>query len=287
MIGYIYAVILAISWSLAAILYGYSLRHGDALIVTLIRIYPALIVTIIATMLMEPFDIERLLNPYLIYMAIITGALGILIGSYAYIYAIKNVGVTITYPIAFSYPLYVSLITVLMLGEPLSIGLIIGLCLQLTGIIILSTRNNNSEILHTQKGVLAAIIASIAWTSNAVLVKIALFTAPPVLFALMRLLSLSVLSTPIFLARYNKIKEFSNSEILAACIGGALGIGVGIVLYHLAIMDIGAARTTIISSSSPGLSILLALVLLKERPGKRALLGAILVTIAIMFVILF
>jgi len=285
MLGYIYAVVMAISWSIAAILYRFAVKDKDVLVVTLLRVYPAFFVTFLGTLFLEHIDVEALMDPYLILMAILTGALAMLVGSYAYIYAIKNAGVSITYPVAFSYPLYVSLIAVPLLGELLTIGLVIGLILQLIGLVILAFDSSSEEISHVRKGVLAAVIASLSWTFNSILVKIVLYVAQPVMFAFMRLLALSIIITPLCFIKYNKIRAFTVKEILAAIIGGMIGIGFAIILYHLAIIEIGAARTALISSSSPALSILLALVILHERPSTRALLGAILVTAAVIFVI--
>jgi len=277
----------ALCWSSAAILYGYAVKNRDPLMVTILRIHPAFLVTLIGVLLLRELKLEILFDPWILLLAIITGAIGMFLGSYTYMYSLKKAGVSVVYPIAFSYPIYVSLITIAFLGERFSVGIPIGLALLITGLYLISSEKSTSREKDYRKGVIVAVITSLIWALNAILAKIALYRAPPVLFAMMRLLTLSILVTPLLLQRIYEAREFSRSELLAATIGGAIGIGIGLIFSHLAIVDIGAARTTIIGSSSPALSILLATIFLKEKPGKRALIGALIVSAAIFVVAIF
>ncbi|MHA1589019.1 MAG: DMT family transporter [Candidatus Njordarchaeales archaeon] len=285
MLGYLYALISALSWSTASILYGYALKERDALTVTLLRIYPAFLTAIIGTILLEKMDFSLLFDPYTLFLAVICGAIGMFFGSYTYLYAIKKTGVSITYPIAFSYPVYVSLITTQLMGEPLTIGLILGLAMLLIGLITLSLSEKESREDHLFLGVLVAFLTSIIWAVNAVIAKIALYRASPILFAMMRLLTLSIATTPLMIKKIKDAKSFTKWELLAATLGGAIGIGIGLIFSHLAIIEIGAARTTVIGSSSPALSLLLAAVFLKEKLNPQKMVGSLAVTIAILLVV--
>ncbi|MEX2689601.1 MAG: DMT family transporter [Candidatus Njordarchaeum guaymaensis] len=275
MLGYIYAVALAFIWSIAAIFYRYAVREGNVKFVTLIRIYPAFLVTIIGVNLLDKLEIYHLSNPLVLSLSIITGACGILLGSYAYIYAIKHAGIAITYPIAFSYPVYVSIIATALMGEKVTIGLVSGLILQVTWIVLIAYNSNNYVNKSDMNGVIAAIIASLSWAIQAILIKIALYSVTPVLFAFDRLLVTSILTLPLLLKEIYKEQRINKNETIASMIGGTLGIGVAIILYHLAINDTGVARTALVSSSSPALSIFFALLILKERPSFFSSIGSL------------
>jgi drug/metabolite transporter (DMT)-like permease len=67
-------------------------------------------------------------------------------------------------------------------------------------------------------------------------------------------------------------------------ISGLLGLTVGGTLYLFSLQEIGAARTGALSAVSPVFAMILAVALLRERPGWKAILGTLVATAGVVLI---
>ena len=286
LIGFASAFLAALMYSLASVLYRRVLFRRDALLVTLVRVIPATITffSILAFVggLKEIFSYD--LN--LFFYAFITGSVGMVLGAYFYMVALKNVGVSIGYPISFSYPVHVAILAVLFLGEVLTVWVILALIFIILGITVIARGGDNFKTEGSiLKGVTAAALASIIWGVSTVIVKIALSDSTPLGFAVLRLLWASLVSVPVIVAKRDELLSYTTKEVLLVSLGGVLGIGFGLVFAHISIELVGASISAIISASSPALSILLAYLLVGEELDKVNGLGVFLVLLGTVLVL--
>ena len=270
----------ALMFSSASILYKHVLSEEDPWLVTIIRTIPAFLsISLVAYIFGEHIYLSQI-DPYILGLGVIAGAVGMLLASYFYLTALKEIGVSLGYPISFTYPVYVSVIAGLFLNEKLTIFTIMALTSTISGIILVSTRNKNGDVeRNIRKGVLFAVIASQLWALSILVVKIALYSFPPIAFAVVRLATASLVSLVIILVNINTVKNLTPSNLGFISLGGIAGIGLGVAAAHVAISIIGASITSIVSASSPALSILLARIFFHEEMDKLSGLGVALVII--------
>jgi len=62
-------------------------------------------------------------------------------------------------------------------------------------------------------------------------------------------------------------------------VGGFLD-GIGTILFYLSVISIGVSRASVLASSTPILSLVLAALVLKERIQRKQLIGIILVILS-------
>ena len=286
-LGFIAAFLSALMYSLASIFYRSVLTERDPLLVTLIRVLPATI--FVLTILPIFGDVNELFNGNIFTYgyAFFAGAVGMVLGAYFYMVSLKYVGVSIGYPISFSYPIFVALLASLFLNEHITFIAILALTLTIGGITVISKSNkNNGSEKHLIRGVLAALTASIIWATSIVVVKIALGNSSALGFAALRLIAASLVSLPVIIYRINELKQYKLDEVAKVSLGGVLGIGLGIVFAHISIELIGASLSSIVSASSPGLSILLAYLLLGEKLDKVNGVGVLMVLLGTILVVI-
>jgi len=278
LLGVSFAVLSAFMYSLASILYRYSLNDVDPILVTALRALPALLTIFIVTLVIGEFNDLVNVGYTILFYGFLAGALGMMMGAYFYMRALKFGGVSIGFPSSFSYPVFVSAIASLFLKETITFGIISGLGSTLIGILVLASSNNNSSIQDPLKGAINGLFASIMWAISIIVSKIALTSYPPVSFATIRLFFASLVAIPLILANHNAVKITATNLSLIS-LGGILGIGLGIVFAHIALVYVGAIVSAIVSASSPALSLILAKIFLKEEITPRQLVGVILVII--------
>ena len=278
-LGFSLAFFSALMYSTAAILYKLVLVKRDAWIVTFLRPIPAFLVVLIITYFVEGLNFLYNLSLYMLSLGFLSGAVGMLAGSYLYLVSLKKVGVSLGYPLSFSYPIYVSIIGALFLGEEFSIFIAFSLILMIIGVVLLS-REDTVVDRDLRFGVSAGFGASILWAVSIVIVKIALFGSTPLEFANYRLITSSIVAGFILLFDMGELKSMDRRELTLASLGGIAGIGFAIIGVHYAVDMIGATVTSIVSSSSPALSIILAKIFLDERLNLLKGIGVSFVIVA-------
>jgi len=265
-------------FSAASIFYRYVLYDKDPLLVTAVRTIPALLSITTVVYLVGESSYLLHVNSRIILLGVLAGSIGMILGSYFYLNSLKSVGVSIGYPISFSYPIYVAIIANFFLNERISIWSIVALALTISGIAVISRENEKN--LHSnslKKGVACAVSASLLWALSIIVVKIALFDYAPLPFAVIRLLTATALAIPFIFVERRELRTYTWRDLLFISLGGVSGIGFGVAASHVAIDIIGASTTAIISASSPALSILLATLILHERMNKRTAIGVMMV----------
>lgn len=209
-------------------------------------------------------------------------AIGGVLGDSLYILSMRQIGLSRAYPIAGAYPAITLVFSMLFLGEWASLPLVAGLALVVGGILLISRPQKGSDLSLTpperRTGVTLALLAGILWAVAVVLLAPGLQGNDPILVASVRVPALALMFWGVVAARrsYHQLRGLGWREWATIAVGSLLGWGLGSVLFVIALAELGATRTAILTSTSPLFALPLCVVLLKESVNRAVLVGTVL-----------
>ena len=272
MIGELYALAAAVCWSMAAIFYKKGLRAG-AIPAVLIRTFFAMLFISIVYIITRGLHF----NFTLIGLAFLNigGVLRLILGGSAYMKGLENISVSRFIPILFTFPLLTILLSALLLGEEIHMNVIAGTVLIVIGIWILSKGQNIGNEKNIKLGVSMAFLAAFLYSFSIVATKTGLNEVDP-LQSVVISMPIPLLLLYVFYSMNNGAKtifKFRKMDYVLLGMGGILGMGFGSYFFFVSMTHIGAAKATSLSSITPFLSSMLALVTLKEKLQPALLIG--------------
>ncbi len=266
------AMMSGILWGTVPALYAEASRRGGSVRANFWKSLGAFIF-----LLPLSYVTGNLIIPPLIGLAYVAAnmALGTGIGDYSYLVSIGIIGPGKAASIGFTYMVWTAILSNLLLGEPLTPGIMSGVLLAVIGIWLLSYEGGRWNF----KGVMWSIIASLGWTLGPIAAKLALNYVSELTMtlwnALLTTLLYGMLSYPHYRVRGSR----------KAALGGMLGIGVGLPLYFYALGAIGVTMSTLATAIGPPVS-QLASYLSGEKVSWRDIVGSLLVVLGIALSIL-
>ena len=269
------AVAASFSWSIGAIFYRVGVSGVKSpLVANWLRAPAALSVMIAIAVLTEGMDslVKALYNHHGLAYAVVATALAIIGGDTLYMAALRDAGVSVTYPIAYSYVVVASLLSVFFLKESVSIGLVAGVVLVLLGAYTMGKAGEASGE-NLKRGVLEAMGTCVFWGTGVIVFKLASTEIAPVAVGAIKAMVVLLLLSPVA----GEAKSASLRAVVALCLGGAIALGLGDWLYYQSLLAIGASRTSVVVTTSLAFSLLLARLLLKERITAKKALAATLI----------
>jgi drug/metabolite transporter (DMT)-like permease len=143
-LGYLLVLLAMLSGSFATVYARKYMQAMDSLDVGSIRMWVAAICTVPISYLMVGFDLSAVDTKGYAALAWATLA-GTFIGMLLSFFIIKRFGATASSMTAYIIPIFSSILGVLLLKETVTIGMVGGMVLMLSGIMILNQRTNNSK----------------------------------------------------------------------------------------------------------------------------------------------
>lgn len=226
---------------------------------------------------------------------VLSALIGISVGDTIYIRGLKLINVSLAFPIAQSaMPLLTLCAAVLFLGEMITWGLALGTALVLVGIYLITGLGPGSRLPLTVPtgekkgmGIGLILIASLLWAISISLLKIGLQEVSLILANGVRM-PVASLALIILIRFQNSTHQPTRVHVRDVAEGAASGIlsfGLGGLLFLQAILYIGVAKATVLTSSAPLFGLPLSLVFLKERVTVRIAAGTVLVVLGIVFIV--
>lgn len=283
-LGHLYALLAAITWAFALILFKRSGEHLSPLalnmfknVVGIILLGATLALTGQGLSTIAQFPIED------VAILVISGILGIAIADTIQLYALNTVGVGTISIVDCTYSPFAILLGWWMLGETLTVGDWVGIILIVSGVLLAVQRDSTSgrTLLETVLGVAAATLAIALMVIGIVFAKPVLTVDGfPLLWATFLRLSLGTLVLAVVAAASpNRRRVWSCFRpsgvwwfsVPAAFFGAYLAMMFWVGGFKYA----KVANAAILNQTSVIFAIVLATIVLKERFDRRRLLAVI------------
>jgi len=306
LIGFILALIAAISWGSASAMYKNILKIDQSLLLTLtIRGLFAVPLVGMVTLLINGFKSVPILLSVDILPILVLSSIFVALGDFFYFGSLQRIEVSKAAPVSAIYPLFTSILLVISGLEEISGAVIAGIIILVVGIGLV-TQENRLQSLESSKnevqknsslGIGIAVLAAFFWSLAILTVRIILdnpkidvFSLVTIRFGLLTLIVgiLWLFSLTInYRGRVQKetpITSLSKNQAFVLGLGGIMSWGIGAIAFFSSIEIIGAAKATPISSINPLISVFLGILILKEKLTSVQIIGIILVCFGSIFI---
>lgn len=201
--------------------------------------------------------------------------------------AISSLTTGVAVTIFFIHPAITVLLAWAVLGERIQPSQLGWIGLVLLGLVLTSPSIASGALQQNWLGVGAAIAAGFAYAGYSLLTQLSLQRQPdqsvlhPVTFSLLQFITMLVLATLGLRLITIDIAPGMWAQIWSLTLVSAIAAMVAYIFNNIGIQRIGATKASLISSTTPILTALLAALLIREALAPRQILGIVLVTCGI------
>lgn len=299
-LGIVLTLIAAFAWGFAAALNKFILKLEHSLIVTItIKGIFAVPFLAILTLFINRFEsLEVLFYPEILPVLILS-SLFVGVGDLFFFGSLQRIDVSKTQSIAAMYPLFTALLLVLSGLEEVTVDVLVGTIILIVGIGLLAQQTNSGASTSTlqnerdmKMGFVMAILAAVFWSLAIYTLRVVLdhpevnvYSMATLRFAILTLFFVILWIGNTFYRQQAGIEDPSfisimDKKVLSGLgLGGIISWGIGGVCFFFAIEMIGAARATPISSINPLISVIIGVLILKEKLTRLQAFGIILILI--------
>ena len=281
-LGEALSIVGALSWAASTVLLAETLKDIDPLSVNTLKTLFAVLSTLPIALVMG--ELQNLPNLSFCGFLFVTLAaiIGFGVGDTLLLKSINLIGVSRSYTIAYTYPLFTMVLAVLFLAEPFLLTYLLGTVMIFLGVVGVSVRNRTQTDDGNSKGVLAAFATAILWAVGTILVALGLNDMSTILANTVRFPLLLMFLLPVSKFWRKKLRLTRKDWVFLAT-SGILGMTLGGIAFLFSVQLIGASRATSLSSSSPVLASLMSSLFLKEKVTLRIIASSIMVVLGIYF----
>ena len=288
--GDLYAILSSFCWATAVILFQLSGRILGSMHINVIKNTIGVIFFILFLIIQGnrfpvfTYDEMKILT--------ISAVLGVAIGDYFYLSALRNLGAGLNAIVGTTFSLSIFILSYLMFGEVIAIRGYFGGILVISGIVIATVEiPKNKSIKDITQGIIFGLIAQVLTAFSVLMIKPVMAIHPVVPIALIRF-GIGTLLGIIFLyyteGGKDLIKTYKKGfSHMPLVLGAFVGTFLSVIFWLAGYKYTLAGRAAIYNQLSTILIILMAALFLKEKMNKRkwfavccALSGAILVSTA-------
>lgn len=285
LIGIGMALLASLAWAGSSIIMKHLAGKIDTLSINTMRLWVGssllLSFIIFSGRSADLFDIPLQSLAYIIA----SGILAMAIGDTIYIKSLALLDASIAFPIAqCAFVMLAGLATILWLDEPYSWTTVVGAILVMVGIYLMTSgqhgKASGREFKTVSKvGVMMTIFAAVIWTASTIALKFGSEGVDAFVVATIRISIATSVLTLLTLPRRKKgtlqLRQYGTRNLLLVATAGILTYAVAAVAYVLAIQMIGAGKTVLLTASSPLFALPFAILFLKERPTRSAIVGVV------------
>jgi len=291
MLGELLTVVAALCWALGASLYRKSLLTVRPVTLNLFRIFPVTICALLVVYLLGKWNLLSQLDMVSMAYIGVASLLVLAVGDMLYFVGLESVGVAKTVPIAYSYSIFVALISTAFLGESLTAPILLGTAGVVSGIWLVAGRveNETGKQRRPKLGILAALGTSLCWACGVTIFKSILANTDPFVLASVRTLFLLPLLGALAIlpsGTRSQIRRLTRFNILTMFLSGLIAIGVGDTFLLIGLETTKANVVAPLASTTPLFATVIAILFLREEVSKRVVVGTLLVTAGMMLLTL-
>lgn len=295
MIGELAALGAAISWTVSAMLYGKALQQTKPISANIVRLSCTSAILLILLGVIAGFGDLGSLRLDTAVLAGVSGIIGLGLGDTLYMVSLKLMGVARAVPITCTYPLF-NLLLAVLIGEKLTLSLILGAIIIFSGIWLLSYERENSkgegQTRFLFKGVAAALATAFLWSASIAMMGVAVKENPSLNDALVintiRTVTVGALMLALspMIDRKHDFLKMKRRTVATLIVGGIVALGLGWFFLAYSFLGIPQSRAVPISSTTPLFSTFAGIVLLREKVTARSALGSIIIVAGIFMIFL-
>lgn len=207
------------------------------------------------------------------------------LGDTAYVAAIARIGVSRAFPISSVYPAITLVFGLLFLREQVTWAVALGLVLAVGGVILIGRPAPGTApatpVSAAGKGATSgvgyALAAALCWAVSTVMMAPGVRGLDPIMVATLRVPALSLAFWAVVALRrtWPQFRALTRRDWWLVVCGGVVGWGLGSVLFVLSVQLLGAARSAILTSTSPLFALPMSALFLHERIHRGVLLGTV------------
>lgn len=212
--------------------------------------------------------------PKLIYIAII----GTVVADLLYFYALTRIPVINAVLIGHGQPIFIILIGFFILREDvLTKHDYIGIAIMIVGGLAVATKtiDNLLAFKFGTKGDAVVLLATVAWATTAIVMRKYLKHLNPGVITFYRY-TIATVVLVVWVAATSSVKISNIYEPLVGIV-----VGIGTILYYIALKRLKAAQTSALELSTPFFSAILAFMILKEAVTVMQAMGVMLLVVGV------
>ena len=294
-LGELAALAGALCWGMTSLIIREKARRANVVVVNAIALSVASVAA--GTLLLglgrlgryeSSFGPEPLRGAALLLASVV---LAFAAGNTAYFFSLQYLGVARAMPLSLAEPLLATLLAVLLLGERFTVGLALGVCLIPVGVYLVARPPDEGEEgsetrrRRARLGIALALGAALAWALAAVALRPALEQVDPLAAAAIRASLGAAVLWPLswrserWLGERHAARPRLGAALLAGlCLSGSL------LLFPIAVQQIGAARATALTATAPLYAVPVAALRLGEKVTRRTAAGTLLTALGVILV---
>ena len=291
MISEILALMVAVVWAFPPLLYRKALPNVSYLAANLVRsAFGALFLLCVFLATFHQFPSVPFGALSLLFLAGITN---LVIGDTLFFISLRRVGISRTQPITSSYPLFSMILAGVLLGEGITLSIIVGTPMIVLGIAIVSlTGNENNKTPHCGAvpflaGTPYALGSAFCYAVGFIVYKFAMVdgSIDPIFATCVRyLVIIPTLMILVMIEKPDRVRSLGKRDVVRLAIGGILEVGIGGTLMFVS-LKLGNASTTIpLMSATPLFTLVLAAQYAGEKMSLRLLIGTVITVAGIVMV---
>lgn len=277
MLGELLALLTAVLWALTPVFGKKALEESSIVALNFVRsVFGSMALWLIlpAARGWRLVDVD----PYSLALLTAAAVIGMGLGDLAFFKSMDMIGVSKSTAISSTYPLFTTFISILLLGESLTVLSFLGTVSVVLGVSLISIassgENGGRDNPSLRKGVVLAIASAVIWSIGITLIALCVRDVDPLVANTYRLSILAlILSLPPLLKKRFRRGLRSGKTLFWGAAAGVTGLSLGTSVYLESIKLIGAARATALSSIYPMISAVAATLFLKEKPNLKTWMG--------------
>ena len=281
-LGIVYSLSAALVWGTVPVVYRFCMVRGSPFKLQAFRGVGFLVFAVVIALVLPEIVPAPVVT---IVVASLGGLSANLVGDTLFMYGIRHIGASASAAVAGTSPLFASLLSVVLLREPLTVGIMAGIGCVLGGLFLFQSRERGTfaEIRpgDVRIGLLLSLLTALFWGMSFVASRWAItrgnITAPGIVFwQAISFFAASWLSWGVLWERSERREPFVRwplRETIAMLSVGALSLGLAGGLSSAALKHAPASVVTPISATGPIITAFWGRLLLGERLGARQWVG--------------
>jgi len=269
-VGVILAVVSAFCWGSGGVVFKRGLSGISEVEGNLVR-------SIFVSLYLFPFVASigfKSYEPKVVGFLILSTILAFFVGDLLYFSSLKRSAVSVSLPLASTYPIHVMILSSFIYGTKITSELILASVLVLLAVIVIP-KESGGRI----GGAYLALLAALSWALSMIILDYLTDVMSTVEIAFYRM----ALNSALLFAVVRRVRVTRESLIFMGVVGGLIST-VGILSFVKAVELIGSHRVSPISATSPVIGAVVSRIYLKENLTVRSLLAAFLVFLSVLLV---